>query len=127
MSDSICPDCHLLALDDVENGMMRCSICGWQGNAPYRKMMDEEMVHKKWMETNIKRELREKGSLFCYKIYLEGKDEETSNAKFEIMEVLQLNQLVGNELLLFFREIKIFDELLNRIKKIKHVQNITVF
>ena len=127
MSGPICPDCSLLALEEAGENKMKCPICGWKGEMPPRKIMAAKIGNSLWKETQAKLKLRKSGKLFYYRIYLKGTDKQKSDVPFDIMDILDLNEIGGNDKLLFHLPEKLTDKQLEGIKAIKAVDRIEVY
>ncbi len=127
MSGPICPDCGLLALVDAGAGYLKCPICGWSGASPPRTILSGEIASELWTETREKLALREKGKLFCYRITLRGRENTKSDAKSAIMDILDLHQMVGADLLLIFRTERVGETQVEQIKMLRSVKEVMVF
>ena len=127
MSGPICPDCSLLALEDAGKNKMKCPICGWRGKMPPRKILTANMGSRLWDETQEMLKLRKSGKLFYYRIYLKGTDEQKGTVAFDVMEILDLNEISGSDMLFFHLTEKLTDKQLEDIKAIKAVDRIEVY
>lgn len=127
MSGPICPDCSLLALEEAGKNKMKCPICGWKGEMPPRKIMAATMGSSLWKETKEKLKLRKSGELFYYRIYLRGTEEQKSDVPFDIMDIVDLDEIEGNDKLLFHLPEKLTDKQYKDVKAIKAVHKIEVF
>ena len=127
MSGPICPDCSLLALKEADKNKMKCPICGWEGEMPPRKILTAKMGSSLWDETQEMLKLRKSGKLFYYRIYLKGTEEQKDDVAFDVMEILDLNEMSGNDMLFFHLTEKLTDKQLEDIKAIKAVDRIEVY
>lgn len=128
MSGPICPDCSLLALEDSEKGRTKCPICGWEGREPPRKIMDADMGSEKSWETQKLLKLRKAGKLAYFRVYLKGTEDQKSDAEWDIMELLEVDQMEGGgNMLFFYMEERPKEEFLEKMRTIKGVKEVEVF
>ncbi len=125
MSGLICPDCNTVALIETK-GCFSCPICGWSGKNPPRKIIDAETSTRLSNRSRRLLSLRMDNMLRYVRVDLNGDDETSSNAAFEIMDLLGLEEIQGSRHLQFFIEGKI-DSRIDELSMIPGVQKVSVF
>jgi hypothetical protein len=126
MSGPICPDCTTLALIET-HGLYSCPICGWSGRDPPRKIMDTETNMELSERTRRFIALRWDNRLRYVRVDLSGDDNVRSDAVFEIMELLGVREIEGDNQLRFFVEGKMDDIEIEEISNITGVKKVSIF
>lgn len=127
MSGPICPDCDLLAVREIGPNKMGCPICGWEGGILPRKKMRHEMQMEASRETTRQMQLREDGKLTYFRVYLQGTDDQKDEALFELMELMDLDSVDGDDPLRFHIEEKASQKQIEAIKGLKGVREVKLY
>jgi hypothetical protein len=127
MSGPICPDCGLLALEQVDPTKMLCPICGWEGENPPRKILTSLIGSELHEETQKQLTLRQEGRLTYFRVYLRGSDDQKGDATFDIMELLDLTHKSGSDRLIFHIEGKPSFEQMDAIKHLEAVKKVEIY
>ena len=126
MSGPVCPDCNTIALIET-HGAFSCPICGWSGRNPPRKIMDSETSEELVERTRRLLSLRLDNRLRYVRVDLMGNGDVRSNAVFEIMELLGVQEVEGDQQIRFFIEGKLDEYDLDEISTITGVKRVSVF
>ncbi len=126
MSGPVCPECSTLALIET-NGAFSCPICGWSGINPPRKILDQEMSRVLGERTRRLLALRWDNKLRYIRVDLIEDEDSRSDAVFEIMDLLGINEIEGSQQLRFFVEGRVEDIDIDEISAIKGVKKVSVF
>lgn len=126
MSDPVCPDCTTLALIETK-GSYSCPICGWSGDNPPRKIMDAETSRELGERTRRLLSLRLDNELRHVRVDLDGVENVRSDAVFEIMDMLGVQEIEGDRQLRFFILGRVVDTDIEEISGRTGVKKVSVF
>ena len=126
MSGPICPDCNTLALIETQ-GSYSCPICGWSGDNPPWKIMDSETSRELGERTRRLLSLRLDNELRYVRVDLDRSEDVTSDAVFEIMDLLGVQKIEGDRQLRFFVYGRVVDIDIEEISGITGVKRVSVF
>ncbi len=134
MSDLICPDCKMFAIDSFtdKNGQKKhmCPFCNWQGEPLPRKTLSLPQLRSYRDEQRKMKIQKGKNKLFFLRTYVKSPDTIIANDDvwMDLMKKLEINHLDNPEPYFFIKLKKQpSDEILNYIKAIPGVLSITIY
>jgi uncharacterized Zn finger protein (UPF0148 family) len=125
MSGPICPECTTFALIET-HGNYSCPICGWSGKNPLRKIMDAKTSREISDRTRKLLDMRIDNKLRYVRVDIGGDDDTRSDVIFEIVDLLDVENIQGDKQVRFFVEgdkVKVIDE----IQWVPGVEKVSVF
>ncbi|MBD3318723.1 hypothetical protein GF342_02320 [Candidatus Woesearchaeota archaeon] len=126
MSQPICPECGLLAIEQDGPKRMKCVICGWRGENLPRKIMYQDMYQEKSEETARQLALIKEKKLWYIRIWFEGSDKEKRSAHWEVTDLFDVDSAIGSDPMILVIEGLLPKETIDNARKVQGVKEIRV-